>query len=69
MEINHNRMLFQYRILSQSPCNITSNNTIEARPLYEGRRYPFEIICVRYGCGKIKWKKEGYKKGMRKSED
>lgn len=44
-----------------APCNITSNNTFEIYQIYN-EKYLYECICVRYKCGKIKWKKKGYKK-------
>lgn len=47
--------------LFKAPCNITNNNTIEIIYLYN-KKLPYECICVRYKCGKIKWKKKGYKK-------
>jgi hypothetical protein len=43
-----------------APCNITPNNTIEFT--LEG-----EIICVRYKCGKIKWRKTNVDKNTTKT--
>ena len=44
----------------KAPCNITPNNIIEVK--MNDTFELSEIICVRYKCGKIKWKKKGYKK-------
>lgn len=37
--------------LFKAPCNITTNNTVEYNAVTH------ECVCVRFGCGKIKWKK------------
>jgi len=34
-----------------APCNITKNNVMEYNVFNK------ELVCVRYKCGKIKWKK------------
>lgn len=42
--------------LFRAPCNITQNNIIEYN-VVNGK-----LHCVRYKCGKIKWKCKNYKK-------
>ena len=42
--------------LFRAPCNITKNNMIEYDYLNN------KLYCIRYNCGKIKWKCKNYKK-------
>ncbi len=50
--------------LFKAPCNITPNNAIEFVWVEKGK-YPHKVVCVRYKCGKIKWKDKGYKKNVK----
>jgi len=45
------------KMLGIAPCNISPNNIMECDIANK------RIVCVRYNCGKIKWKEKGYKKG------
>jgi hypothetical protein len=48
--------------ITRAPCNITKNNTIELVPnLRKNAVTPFRIDCVRFKCGKIKWKRKNDK--------
>ena len=40
----------------KAPCNITPNNIMQ----YDVNKQ--KLICIRYECGKIKWKCKGYGK-------
>ena len=46
-----------------APCNLTANNIVEFIWIDKGI-YPHKVICVRYKCGKIKWKDKNYKKNV-----
>ena len=45
----------------KAPCNITKNNNIEALLTFNSK-FPYKVLCVRYKCGKIKWKCKGYRR-------
>ncbi len=42
--------------LFKAPCNITKKNIME----YDVTNK--KLLCVRYNCGRIKWKCRGYRK-------
>ena len=55
------------RPLFKAPCNITKDNIMEIQQNYlyginKKVKFPYTLICIRYKCGKIKWKIKNYKK-------
>lgn len=55
--------------LFKAPCNLARNNSIELVENIPNSKYPYNPICVRYKCGKIKWKCKGYKKPREYKKD